>query len=68
MNRAPVSDDPKRERARRRSREWHIQFMLPWEVWIGGTRVARFRHEDDARGFARARYPMAEILNMQRDD
>ena len=61
--------DAKTERGRLRSREWHIQFQLPWEVWVRNTRVARFRHESDARGFARARFgDKAEILNWQQDD
>lgn len=64
-----VKADAKTELRRHRSREWHIQFTLPWEVWFDGRRIARFREERDARGFARARYgKAAEILNMQADD
>ena len=57
-----------REAARIARRNWHIQFTLPWEVWVNGLRIARFRDERDARGFAKARFGAnATIENMQID-
>jgi hypothetical protein len=65
--RAPQSN-PAIEFRRHRSREWHIQFQLPWEVWVKDERVARFKHERDACGFARARYgTAAEVINLQQE-
>lgn len=64
-----AKSDSRKEFVRHRSREWHIQFTLPWEVWVSGRRVARFRDERDARGFTKARYgAAAEIINMQNDE